>query len=218
MFDLEKSIADWRRTMLAVGIKAPVPLDELELHLREEIERQLKSGLGAQPAFEFALQQLGHPRAVRDEFKKAGEATAMRAWKQKQSLVLAGTGLISLYVCVAVLFRLGGFSEAATGRQISGLAAMAAFHLFIWSALLIWRILPVIAAPRIREAVSISGSVLLILWWVLFTRVVLPHQNFTMSQLMVALLWGFFPPMGIWIGLFWGLDIAARKKPSAAGA
>ena len=37
MFSLEKSIAGWREQMLAAGIKAPVPLEELEIHLREEI-------------------------------------------------------------------------------------------------------------------------------------------------------------------------------------
>ena len=44
MFDLEQSIAEWRRQMLAAGIKTPVPLEELEIHLREEIEQQMKSG------------------------------------------------------------------------------------------------------------------------------------------------------------------------------
>ena len=38
MFDLEQAIAEWRKQMLAAGIKAPVPLDELESHLREEVE------------------------------------------------------------------------------------------------------------------------------------------------------------------------------------
>jgi len=37
MFSLEKSISEWRRQMLAAGIKTPVPLEELEIHLREEI-------------------------------------------------------------------------------------------------------------------------------------------------------------------------------------
>ena len=37
MFDLEQSIAEWRRQMLAAGIKTPVPLEELEIHLREDI-------------------------------------------------------------------------------------------------------------------------------------------------------------------------------------
>jgi hypothetical protein len=31
--------------MLAAGIETPLPLEELEIHLREEIERQVKSGL-----------------------------------------------------------------------------------------------------------------------------------------------------------------------------
>ena len=39
-----KSIAEWREQMLAAGIKTPVPLEELEIHLREEIEQQMKSG------------------------------------------------------------------------------------------------------------------------------------------------------------------------------
>ena len=51
MFDLEQSIAEWRQQMLAAGIKTPVPLEELEIHLREEIERQMKSGLNEQTGF-----------------------------------------------------------------------------------------------------------------------------------------------------------------------
>ena len=41
MFNLEAAIADWRRQMLAAGIKAPVPLEELESHMREDVENQL---------------------------------------------------------------------------------------------------------------------------------------------------------------------------------
>ena len=55
MFDLEQAIAEWREQMFAAGIKSPVPLEELEIHLREEIERQMKSGLSEQNAFDFAV-------------------------------------------------------------------------------------------------------------------------------------------------------------------
>jgi len=37
MFNLEPSIAEWRRQMLAAGVKTPVPLEELESHLRDEL-------------------------------------------------------------------------------------------------------------------------------------------------------------------------------------
>ena len=72
MFDLEKAIADWRKQMLSAGIKTPVPLEELEIHLREEIERQMKSGLNEAEAFNSAVRQIGQASALKSEFAKAG--------------------------------------------------------------------------------------------------------------------------------------------------
>ncbi|HEY5041997.1 MAG TPA: hypothetical protein VIK53_08335 [Verrucomicrobiae bacterium] len=46
-----------------------MPLDELEIHLREEIELQIKSGLSKQRAFEAADQKLGQAGILKDEFK-----------------------------------------------------------------------------------------------------------------------------------------------------
>jgi hypothetical protein len=132
MFDLEQSIADWRRQMQSAGIKSPVPLDELELHLHDEIERQMKSGLKPQPAFEHALQIMGLPRAVRDEFNKLEETQSAREWKRERVMFPAIAGLVVLFMGIVVLFRLGGFSDTTHGQQIAGLAALAAFNLFIW--------------------------------------------------------------------------------------
>ena len=69
MFDLEQSIAEWRKEMLAAGIKTPVPLEELECHLHEEIERQLKSGMNAQKAFGVSVRRMGQPETLTKEFK-----------------------------------------------------------------------------------------------------------------------------------------------------
>ncbi len=77
MFDLEQSIVEWWQEMLAAGIKMPVPLEELESHLREEIERQVKSGISTQQAFEISIQQIGQPKMLKSEFKKS-ERTFMR--------------------------------------------------------------------------------------------------------------------------------------------
>lgn len=77
MFSFEQSISEWRKQMLAAGIQSPTPLDELEIHLREEIERQMKSELSEQRAFEISVQQIGQPKALNCEFKK-GEKTFMR--------------------------------------------------------------------------------------------------------------------------------------------
>lgn len=73
MFNLDQAIAEWRRQMLAAGIKAPVPLDELESHLHEEMEQQMRSGLNAQQAFEVATQRIGRSDVLKTEFAKTGD-------------------------------------------------------------------------------------------------------------------------------------------------
>ena len=71
MFNLEQSIAEWREQMLAAGVKTPVPLEELEIHLREDIERQMESGLDEQKAFEISVPHIGPPELLKNEFKKS---------------------------------------------------------------------------------------------------------------------------------------------------
>jgi hypothetical protein len=70
MFDLEKAVTEWRRQMLAAGIKSPVPLNELEIHLREEIERQMKSEFDERNAFEISVQKIGQAEPLKLEFMK----------------------------------------------------------------------------------------------------------------------------------------------------
>ena len=70
MFDLSRAIALWRLECLRAGITSPEVLDELESHLREELEQQSTSGTISQHSFDVAVQNLGKPRALRNEFKK----------------------------------------------------------------------------------------------------------------------------------------------------
>lgn len=70
-FNLEQAIAHWRDEMLAAGFKRGEELDELEAHLREEFERQLHSGASEERAFELALDRLGRPIALHQEFTEA---------------------------------------------------------------------------------------------------------------------------------------------------
>ena len=93
MFDLEQSIAEWRRGMLAAGIKSPVPLDELESHLRDDIEQQMRSGINAEPAFAAAIQRIGQPGVLKTEFKQARQqkCNARSSWR---GLWFGGFGLV----------------------------------------------------------------------------------------------------------------------------
>lgn len=87
MFNPEQAIAEWRKQMLAAGIKTPVPLEELESHLREDAERQMSSGLGAQQAFEIAIKRIGQADALKSEFKKN---------KQKRQSVISAAATLGL--------------------------------------------------------------------------------------------------------------------------
>src|ERR1035438_621131 len=108
MFDLEKSIADWRKQMLAADIQTPVPLEELEIHLREEIERQLNSGANEPRALEIAMQKIGNAKMLKDEFGKNKFTKEMRDWKLKEKLFAGVLSAITLLVALMVLLsRIG---------------------------------------------------------------------------------------------------------------
>ena len=70
MRDLERQIREWRRSMAQTSKHRPEALDELETHLREEIDRLMRAGTAAEEAFKLAASRLGSPDAVSAEFQK----------------------------------------------------------------------------------------------------------------------------------------------------
>lgn len=210
MFDLEKSIAEWREQMLAAGIKTPVPLEELESHLREEVERKVKSGLSAQQAFAVAARQMGKADLLNNEFKK--ETIEERDWKLNQIIVAGCMGLVTSVIAVA-LSKNGGITAA---QRISGLTALAVFNLLMVGGRLSYRLFPVISNHRTRNAVFVSGGALVAIWLTIFFNVVLLRFNYSVSQLVLAALWGMTMPAGMLGGLIAGIETAARKN-SASG-
>jgi hypothetical protein len=99
MFDLEQSIAEWRRQMIDAGIKSPVPLDELESHLREELDRRIRSGEGTGRAFEKAVAQFGKFQALKAEFDKIEQ----RERKYMKRGLIIGAGIVGVLVGMALV-------------------------------------------------------------------------------------------------------------------
>jgi hypothetical protein len=215
MFNLEKSIVDWRHQMLAAGIKTPVPLEELEIHLREEIQRQIKSGVNAQKALADAIQQIGKADAMKNEFEKVDGADEARKWRLIQIIFFAGLGGISLFIATCLIFKLGSFSEASPEQQGSGLAALAVMILLAGGGYFCSGLFPVILNKRLRNAVCISSAVLTMFWWAIFFFVILQRFDFTMGQLLVAIHWGFVAPFGALAGFVTGLERAAQRSTAA---
>ena len=92
MFNLEQSVREWRRRMLAAGIKTPEALHELENHLRDDVNHQIRSGLGVEQAFDSAVLRLGDANSLKGEFAKT-------AALKRRRYVYCGLGLgIGLFV------------------------------------------------------------------------------------------------------------------------
>jgi uncharacterized protein involved in exopolysaccharide biosynthesis len=100
MFDLDRELAKWRREMGAAGLKSPEIISELEEHLRDDIEQQVRSGISLPEAFQAALQRIGQPRVLRKEFdmiNETGVRATLRRHKWKM-VVCAGAALVSAFV------------------------------------------------------------------------------------------------------------------------
>lgn len=111
MFDLEQSIGIWRRQMLTAGITTPVPLEELEIHLREEIERQTKSGLSEANAFAVAIREIGQGQVLQNEFSKITTGQRIRrAILLMIGWVAAGSMLLYGLLCLEINWNLVSFS------------------------------------------------------------------------------------------------------------
>lgn len=96
MPDLETQIAAWRRQMLAAGIKTPSTLDELESHLREEIDRLRATGVSETEALSLAVSRLGQPATMQVEFKKLGRPALSAA----NVVTAVWAGLILLLILI----------------------------------------------------------------------------------------------------------------------
>jgi len=92
MFDLEKQIATWRKEMRAAGISRPEILNELESHLREEIQRQMS--LTEAGAFQNAVAKLGEGKLLKQEFAKARQPRSFALRDNPLSLNLIGVWFI----------------------------------------------------------------------------------------------------------------------------
>jgi hypothetical protein len=209
MFDLEQSITAWRQQMLAAGIKSPTTLEELESHLREEIERQVKSGMNTQQAFEMAAQAIGRKKELEKEFRKS------EPWEARL-VKLMGIGCSA----VAFIFSLWFLSfllidETDLTTKTIGLMAVVTIVLG-WKYN--YKFLPVISNPLTRSMIGFAcclGSVIMIqlfIKYVLTDSMVHPARvEMPWGRVLAVFLWA-WTVMAILASIGNGLEKAARTR------
>src|SRR5687768_12264310 len=92
MFDLEQEVRKWRQDLAAAAGLTREILAELEGHLREDFERQVRLGASVTEAWQAALQRIGTPGQLRSEFELSGTlgiAEALRRHKWRLLLCTA---------------------------------------------------------------------------------------------------------------------------------
>ena len=211
MFDLEQAVADWRRQMLAAGIKTPVPLEELESHLREDVEQRMRSGLSTQQAFGIAIKKIGQAPELKMEFKKVSAPMEMQ-----EVIKLAGV----IFVAAALFCPLFLFLPFLLDHGLSLMAKMLGLAVYATTVAIIvlsWRynheFLPVIRNQPLRRAVGIvcyGGSLLWMRFGVFhFSPGGLHPRSILLLLFVFGLEWTVMAILG---GVGHGLEKAAAKK------
>jgi hypothetical protein len=132
MFDLEGKIVEWRASMRAsLGDKADV-IDELENHLREQLHRLALEGRVGEDAWRLALERLGSPQGLAEEFAKNVATEPLRwiaAWSVVVPFVVAIVGVL-IWIVAAGRDGLLGFHVLTVSMGYGIVLASGALAIF----------------------------------------------------------------------------------------
>lgn len=209
MKDLDSQIAKWRSRMLAAGITTPIPLDELEVHLREDVERQIQEGVGAQEAFDAAVSRIGQPRALQAEFAKTSQV--MTAKERKLTWLLCDICLVlDLLLLPLALFLVNRFATPPPPLLAQMLAALTWLLLYgnVWGLRYTCRFLPVIPGKRKRLCAGLLIGALGCLGTAVLWRLIPEHPG--LPGLSIAV-WALIPTV-LGLTLYIGLEEIAYRK------
>lgn len=159
MFNLDQAISEWRRLMAEGGMRTPEFLDELESHLGDDVEEQMRHGLTPEQAFTAASSRLGKPAALQHEFKKGHNMnrTPRTALSLLQMRIWAPH--LSPDRIKFAMMTLAGVPNHSVDRSANqpaptlepGWATYFRAVVLMGPALLIWAAAEVILRPKLRE-------------------------------------------------------------------
>ncbi|MDB6059185.1 MAG: hypothetical protein JWO95_3029 [Verrucomicrobiales bacterium] len=100
MFNLEQAVAQWRERLLRAGIERESSLDELECHLRDDIDRQIINGLNLEQSFQVAIGQIGSATSLKSEFTKV--QTSKEDPMNHNRIYTATLWVFAVYNCIII--------------------------------------------------------------------------------------------------------------------
>jgi hypothetical protein len=160
MFNFNSALAEWQQQIARV-IRDREVVDELESHLRDEIEQQIRLGESQLRAFETAVQCIGEIETLRLEFAKIEQRKTMYNHNRIYSAAL---------VISAVYFGIGAIGLCnwlrIGGGSIGHLPAwavpwIAALQVFYTVAIIVTLFLRYFSSDSGRRATRLLNFVLL---------------------------------------------------------
>jgi hypothetical protein len=146
MFDLEQAIHQWKQEF-AAALKSPEAIDELESHLREELERRLQSGQSPQQAFRDAVREIGEIDMLKSEFAKNRGLHEFLAQIKRVALTLAGIPDSTL---ATNMNTSQSTPEPRWATYFKGAA-------FVLPALFLWTLSAVFIIPKLQQIARDAG-------------------------------------------------------------
>jgi len=168
MRNLDEMIAEWRKRMAAGGIKSPAVLDELESHLREDVEREIRADEAG--AFENAVKRMGRSELLKVEFAKIEESKEKRMSRIIGIACCAFAALYSMALAPALFF----VHELSARQRALGLSAIVLTLLALITLRLNYKILPVIRNRCIRTW-AVAASAFASVGWLMIFANLLPN-------------------------------------------
>jgi hypothetical protein len=225
MPDLEERIAAWRKQMAAGGIKTPAVLDELESHLREDVEQQVRAGSNPMQAFDAAVNRIGKSDLLNAEFAKIAGMKEARSGK----VIGVACCLLALPFSAMAIPNFLTIRELSLGERVLGFAAVILTFLSIASWRFSYKFLPVIRNRSVRSATAIGCGLAGLTWLGIFgallPTVIVPHffaeteavptgEFRSVFMMGISLLWA-MALTAVLGGIAYGLEGAARHRTSS---
>jgi hypothetical protein len=177
----------------------------LEIHLREEIERQMKSGLNVEKAFESAARKMGQIYMLKTEFSKVGGVEKSAKWER----------WLAVFISLGVVIPLGIYgllkNDLSPAWRLLGFADIAVIVLAVFGCRPISKSFPVIPNKRVRMVIGLSFGLFGMVGLIVFAKFILPNFELTEGQLTVVVLWALtlMAASGV---VSAGLEEAARRQ------
>jgi hypothetical protein len=180
MFNLEYAITLWRRQMATGGVKSRRVLDELESHLRDDIEQQVRSGINVEPAFLAAAERIGPASSLTTEFSKVRRPEPAARLKLLNASCIAFGALVMLIGAWTFLD-----SESSLLERNLGMFAVSVLALYSGSIPWLYRVI-----PDLKRALRIAGVIVnLWIFLALFTALDVIHIQLNLGFSMA--MWAF---------------------------